>query len=364
MKPNRFKQTLIASSIALALTTFSGPSQAVYFELEGDSAGLNDTPGDAEMVPFGERVVEAMLGFNEDNVIPLGVDEGGTDMPSGSDVYFTGDVDFFKFSNLAPGRVFELFTTGSLGGEGDSMLGIFNSDDELVAFNDDGGEQLNARIVGIVPSDGMLTVGVTAFDDEFFVGDHFDEFDYRLVLDIPSDITTIVELPFICGGVITGCEAPWVFDLDIEDELEPKVIDPLVAEGYDYEITGMSGNTFETIMLPILGLGDDMYDVSADNGSGLVGLGTFGGGVYIDLPAGTTRVRVDGIEVDAMVDPGDVLAFPTQFTFSDTGSTQVTQTPLTVNTDSSSLPEPSSLGLLMGGGLGAFLAGLRRRRKG
>lgn len=45
--------------------------------------------------------------------------------------------------------------------------------------------------------------------------------------------------------------------------------------------------------------------------------------------AGFARIRVLGIETDALVDPGDPLAFPTGLTFLSAGQIELTMTPIT-----------------------------------
>lgn len=153
----------------------------------------------------------------------------------------------------------------------------------------------------------------------------------------------------ICTFVLTATATP---DHGVNT---PLWFDPAVAVGYDYAVA--SGPNISGIELPS-GFGDDLYDVYYyDEVLGqYVFAATVGDAAPLDLTtfdaAGFARVRVLGIETDAMVDAEDPLAFPTGLTFLSAGQVELTMTPITL------VPEPSTLVLL---GIAAVL-GLWRRR--
>ena len=74
---------------------------------------------------------------------------------------------------------------------------------------------------------------------------------------------------------------------------------------------------------------------------------------------GVAAFRVVGIDLAALLDPLNPVAFVTGLTFVDEGQVNMTQTPLTFNTDA--VPEPSSMAMLLLPGA-ILLAAARRRR--
>jgi hypothetical protein len=141
------------------------------------------------------------------------------------------------------------------------------------------------------------------------------------------------------------------FDLNIGDINRRIFIDPILAVGYDYSV---SGSNFSSVLLPT-GIGDDVYDLfSFDTASGTYvdsGTDILGGVVYNFGAGGVNRFSIRGIETSANLDPNNPLAFVTGLTFTNTGSAVVFQSPVVVNTDATAVPEPFTIiGTLIGAG--------------
>jgi len=52
----------------------------------------------------------------------------------------------------------------------DPLLGLFDSDCSLVAFNDDVQPSFNSRLLSEVPADGIVILAASAFNDFNFLG--------------------------------------------------------------------------------------------------------------------------------------------------------------------------------------------------
>ncbi|MGE0484397.1 MAG: PEP-CTERM sorting domain-containing protein [Gammaproteobacteria bacterium] len=145
-----------------------------------------------------------------------------------------------------------------------------------------------------------------------------------------------------------NCVAGFCFDFAIGSPEQQVFIDPAIATGYTYEITG--DGFFTSVLLP--DIGDGLFDLYFyDDGLGdYVDSG-------IDLTAGLThnfgadvnRFRIGGIELAAGLDPNDPLAFVTGLTFDRVGRINVTQTAVTTF-----VPEPGVLALLAAGLFGVW----------
>ena len=98
------------------------------------------------------------------------------------------DVDFYMFDlsegDFATASVFD-FTPGDPF-DNDSILGVFSPDGSLFAFDDDGGPGFLSAIAWVADESGAWAVALSGFGDDDFVGDHGEEFDYRMVLSIPE----------------------------------------------------------------------------------------------------------------------------------------------------------------------------------
>lgn len=84
-----------------------------------------------------------------------------------------GEVDTFTISDLPPSEPFFVWLdhgTSSM----DTILGVFDSTDNMVAFDDDGSPtgNLASAIRGVVPSTGTLRLKVSGIGDDDFDGAH------------------------------------------------------------------------------------------------------------------------------------------------------------------------------------------------
>ncbi|MEB3175088.1 MAG: PEP-CTERM sorting domain-containing protein [Cyanobacteriota bacterium] len=136
-------------------------------------------------------------------------------------------------------------------------------------------------------------------------------------------------------------------------------IDPDVAIGYDYTVTG--GPLFASVELPTLAAGDNIYNLFADTSGGNcssfgdTGI-TIAAGDVFNFASPTNCFGIRGIEIEAGLDPTDVTAFVTGVTFDVLGTVTVTQTPIVQ-------PVPEPLTLLGASAAVAFGAAFKRRRQ-
>ncbi|GEM_PF-4447933 len=134
------------------------------------------------------------------------------------------------------------------------------------------------------------------------------------------------------------------------DPTTPLWIDPEVAIGYIYEVTG--GPRFATLTLPAGSFGDGLFEVAWWDGSAFVSLGSgFHSGDFIDFltladPSGLDKFRISGIEPSANVDPNNPSGFPVGVTFTGAGTANIKMTALTQNV-TQSVPEPATWLLLL-----------------
>jgi hypothetical protein len=106
------------------------------------------------------------------------------------------DVDFFRFS-ATPGAQVTANHEGEDTGAGtlpDPLLGLFDTDCNLLASDDDSGVGVNSRLTFDVPADGVFVLAATSFPDFDFTGQGNFSGTYQLTISPPP--------PFI--GSISG----------------------------------------------------------------------------------------------------------------------------------------------------------------
>jgi len=112
----------------------------------------------------------------------------------------------------------------------------------------------------------------------------------------------------------------------------PIFIDPPVAVGYDYAI-GKGNPKIATVRLPI-GIGNNLYRVKSRGLKVTVAAGELLDFRANGFPDGVSDFTVSCIEVEAMVDPANPQAFPTELTFMSAGMFTGTMKPLVKKADS------------------------------
>jgi len=135
------------------------------------------------------------------------------------------DVDFFRFS-ATPGALLVADLAGEPTGQGtlpDPFLGLFDSDCNFVASNDDTGT-LNSRLLFVVPADGVVILAATSCCDDQFTGAGFSSGTYELTVSpAPPVIGSIAGrvIDAITGEPLPGNSPPFAF------------VDLLRCDGFD-----------------------------------------------------------------------------------------------------------------------------------
>ena len=126
-------------------------------------------------------------------------------------------------------------------------------------------------------------------------------------------------------------------------------IDPFVAVGYDYAI-GVGDPNFASVLLPALQGDPFLLSFLGEPGGQPVSL--LGGTEFFFPAGGVDHFSVRGIHPSLGLDPGNVIAFITGLTFAGSGDFTGSMTPVITFVAAAGVPEPSTLLLLLSGGLG------------
>lgn len=168
-----------------------------------------------------------------------------------------------------------------------------------------------------------------------------------------SEDEPVMPSPVVSGG-------SFIFEFDPETFVPgaPVWIDPVVAAGYDYAVTGA---LFDSVTMPSLGAvpdADGLYTLLF--GDEIVSLGA---GETYDFLTDVSAFLIRGIDTGLALDPANPLAFPTGIALAGfTGAPIiVTQTPITV--DTAPVPLPAGLPLLLAGCGGLAMVRTRARRR-
>lgn len=106
------------------------------------------------------------------------------------------DVDFFRVGLpadvLVTASVFDFTPADPF--DNDSLLGIFRPDGTLFDTDDDGGPGYLSAYAFFPDTAGLWGFAVTGYGDTGFIGDHDENFAYRLVLSIPEPVTFMLLL--------------------------------------------------------------------------------------------------------------------------------------------------------------------------
>lgn len=154
-------------------------------------------------------------------------------------------------------------------------------------------------------------------------------------------------------------EPPFVFEIDPVPN-ETVWIDPIVAIGYDYAVTG---NKFASVSLPSAAtipvtVPYELYLFDGSDYSFEAFLNA--GDIYTFDAAGVDMFRIL-LDPSLGLDPANPLAFPTGVNFVNNTTAIVSMTPLAVNT-TTDVPEPSTYALFAVGLLGFATSGMRKKR--
>jgi hypothetical protein len=101
-------------------------------------------------------------------------------------VNFAGsaDKDFFRFTGLTPGATFTAETFDPTSSGVDTLIGWYSEEGYPLATDDDSGAGPLSKLVGVVPANGEVKIGVTGTGDGSFLGEHQERGAYDLTLTL------------------------------------------------------------------------------------------------------------------------------------------------------------------------------------
>lgn len=157
--------------------------------------------------------------------------------------------------------------------------------------------------------------------------------------------------------IVTSEGFQFTFDIELGEQI---FIDPIVAIGYEYSVS--SGPNIRTALFPTVAGDTDGFSVYSLLTDTLLGMAT--PGTAFDFgPDGVSGFRLLGIDPIAALDPTNTTAFVTGLTFTGAGQVSMSQNPITFDTDSNNVPEPSTTFLFLLGALAIGTMGTRRQKR-
>jgi hypothetical protein len=157
--------------------------------------------------------------------------------------------------------------------------------------------------------------------------------------------------------IVTAEGFQFNFNIDLDQQI---FIDPVVAVGYDYSVS--SGPNIRTALFPTVAGDTDGFSIYSLLTDALLGIAT--PGTAFDFgPDGVSGFRLLGIDPIAALDPTNTTAFVTGLTFTGAGQVSMSQNPITFDTNSNNIPEPSTTFLFLVGALAIGTMGTRRQKR-
>jgi len=355
---------IITSAISGIVIAGAASAATFNFSQQGyDGGGVfagffegEDTNGDGQIVSFDGELDDIRATFQ-------GV---GRD---GSNIFTTFDFDSLNpASGSLTGFVLTLDGGGTIGDDDSGAIEGFALD------NDD-------YYIAVGPGPAFLCDG---FNDCGFISESgegfFDENEDGPVvfnLSTSAEVINVTTGPVGDAQTLGSAARPFLpeenddregpgffFAIDVGDvtPFQTFFIDPVIAVGYTYEITG---STFTSVTAPTLAQVNDADGAYTLTVNGVSSTILAGQTVNFGAAANVSQFTIEGIDLGLELDPNDPTAFITGVAVSTfTGTLGITQTPITFDTDAngpSPIPLPASF-LLLGSVLGVLGASRRRRK--
>ena len=346
----------------------------------GNASGLGDVGLQNLLDTFGEAGGEGGEGHTSEDATVLAFDftvDAGIEAVS-LDFLF-GSEEFSEYVDSYPeiagifidGVNFAVLPDGSPLTFTDQTVGagnFFNNDPHDNPDDGMGGliEPLDVEYDGVtrpLSLVGLLDTDLDVHSIKIAVSDTNDS-----ILDTGLFVANLQGLPGVPGidptdpiMPIDPTDPTFTFTIDVGDSgvgidpLFPIFIDPELAIGYTYTVTG---STFGSVVLPSFAFGDNLYDILGYNTMtmtyDLLATDWAAGDTFL-FTSGYSQFQVLGIEAEAMVEALDPTAFVTGLTFTSGGSLTVTQTAVT------NVPAPAPITLVLVGLAGMYIS--RKKKK-